>query len=55
MAAIGLLVHLGTMNDLVKIARPMSRLLHGSREVQYTMLNYISTITKKWPVSQLSI
>ncbi|RKP04802.1 Clathrin/coatomer adaptor, adaptin-like protein, partial [Thamnocephalis sphaerospora] len=49
MAAIALLAHLGTSDDIAKVARPLGRLLSGSREVQYTMLKNIAAVTKRWP------
>jgi hypothetical protein len=51
MAAISLLFHIGTQDDMARIANPLTRILHSSREVEYTVLLNIKSIVEKRPVS----
>ncbi|KAI9595930.1 adaptin N terminal region-domain-containing protein [Syncephalis fuscata] len=47
--AISLFFYIGTQDDIAKISQPLGRLLHGSREIQYTVLMNIKPIIEKRP------
>ncbi|KAI8049693.1 adaptin N terminal region-domain-containing protein [Syncephalis plumigaleata] len=49
MAAISLLFHIGTQDDMAKITTPLTRILHGSRETEYTILLNIKNMVEKRP------
>ncbi|RKP22533.1 adaptin N terminal region-domain-containing protein [Syncephalis pseudoplumigaleata] len=49
MAVISLLFHIGTQEDIAKVALPLARILHGSREVEYTVLLNVKSIVEARP------